>query len=184
MGKRSSFLRRPQDAYFTPREAVRALIPHLPREPFDFIEPCAGDGRLARHVQFLTRGLGECVWQSDLEPVPGWGVNQVDAFRLDFDRVAPRAELIITNPPWTRAILHPMIERFSDARPTWLLFDSDWLYTRQSAPFLPRLRKVVAIGRVKWIEGSKSVGKDNAMWALFDRYDESRMTEFHGRVAA
>jgi hypothetical protein len=40
----------------------------------------------------------------------------------------------ITNPPWDRKILHRLIERFSAVGPTWLLFDADWMHTKQSAP--------------------------------------------------
>ena len=32
------------------------------------------------------------------------------------------ADYIITNPPWDRKLLHPMIEYFTAFRPTWLLF--------------------------------------------------------------
>ena len=43
--------------------------------------------------------------------------------------------------------------------------------------------KVVSIGRVKWIEGSKGVGKDNCCWYLFDAFKEDmKPTEFYGRV--
>ena len=37
-----------------------------------------------------------------------------------------------------------MIEHFTSLRPTWLLFDADWMHTKQSQPFLPLLRKIVA----------------------------------------
>ena len=40
--------------------------------------------------------------------------------------------------------------------------------TRQAAPYLPHCSDIVAIGRVKWIEGSKHTGKDNACWYKFN----------------
>ena len=92
------------------------------------------------------------------------------------------AQFIITNPPWNRKILHPMIEHFSSLAPTWLLFDADWMHTKQSAQYLTKLKKVVSIGRVKWIEGSSSVGKDNCCWYLFDNTDMVKPIEFWGRV--
>ena len=49
MGKRSDFERVPRDYYPTPFEAVRPLVPHLPDKGL-FGEPCAGDGRLIRHI--------------------------------------------------------------------------------------------------------------------------------------
>ena len=88
--------------------------------------------------------------------------------------------MIITNPPWERKLLHPMIEQFSDLRPTWLLFDADWVHTKQAIPFMPRLRKIVSVGRVKWFD--KTAGKDNACWYLFDRHDETYATRFYGRT--
>ena len=65
--------------------------------------------------------------------------------------------------------MHPLIVNLSDQRPTWLLIYSDWLLTQQARPFLPRIRDVVVIGRVEWIEGSKTSGFDNSCWVLFDR---------------
>ena len=75
-----------------------------------------------------------------------------------------------------------MIEHFSNIAPTWFLFDSDWMHTKQSIPFLTKLKKVVSIGRVKWIEGSSSVGKDNCCWYLFDNKDMVKPIEFWGRT--
>jgi hypothetical protein len=44
-----------------------------------------------------------------------------------------------------------------------------------------RLRVIQSIGRVKWIEGSESTGKDNACWHLFDK-PSRRVTKFYGRI--
>lgn len=181
MGKRSSFEKRPQDAYFTPPEPIKVLIPHLP-EKFTFIEPCAGDGRLAFNVERLTNFKGRCVYACDINPARG-GIEQRDALSLTRKEVLGKdIDFIITNPPWTRSILHPMIESFAQMAPTWLLFDMDWLATKQSAPYMKYCRKIVPIGRVKWIENSKSVGKDNAMWALFD-HNTDIGTQFIARAA-
>jgi hypothetical protein len=78
------------------------------------------------------------------------------------------ADAIITNPPWSREVLHGLVTHFQSIAPTWLLLDADWKQTRQAAPFLPHCSDIVAIGRVKWIEGSKFTGKDNACWYKFD----------------
>ena len=74
-----------------------------------------------------------------------------------------------------------MIEHFADFKPTWLLFDADWIHTKQSIPYLTMLKKVVSIGRVKWIEGTKSVGKDNCCWYLFHNTQMVKPIEFWGR---
>jgi hypothetical protein len=73
-----------------------------------------------------------------------------------------------------------LIDRFASIRPTWLLFDADWMHTKQAIPYLQYCSKVVAIGRVKWIEDSKFTGKDNACWYLFDK-NEMSGTQFYGR---
>jgi hypothetical protein len=66
-------------------------------------------------------------------------------------------------------------------RPTWLLFDADWVHTKQAAPYLSRLRKIVAIGRVKCIPDSPHTGKDNCAWHLFTPPSD-QPTEFWGRA--
>ena len=180
MGKRSDFERIPRDFYPTPFSAVEPLIPHL-GEWYTFIEPCAGDGRLIEH---LEKHGGKCTHAYDIEP-KHWRVEKHDALKLD--ELDPsftfgNAKYIITNPPWDRKILHPMIEKFSDMAPTWLLFDADWMHTKQSTQYLTRLKKVVSIGRVKWIEGSSSVGKDNCCWYLFHNTPQVKPIEFWGRT--
>lgn len=176
MGKRSTFDRIPRDFYPTPAEAVAPLLPHLP-EDFSFVEPCAGAGDLVRHLSSADR---RCVWQFDIEPQAD-EVARFDALDMRlFDWGPP--DLIITNPPRDRSVLHPMITHFSAQRPTWLLFDADWMHTRQAAPFMPWLRKVVSVGRVKWIPGSKMTGKDNCAWYNFDQHREGP-TVLVGRVA-
>ena len=42
------------------------------------------------------------------------------------------------------------------------------------------IKKIVSIGRVKWIPGTKSVGKDNCCWYLFDRYYDG-VIKFYGK---
>lgn len=153
MGKRSDFLRRPMDAYATPFSAVLPLMPHL-RGIETFAEPCAGEGDLVHHLQSL--GL-YCCHKTDIQ-------DGFDA--LDLTDVGG-ADAIITNPPWTREILHPMILHFQKIAPTWLLFDADWSHTKQSAPFLAQCSHIVSAGRIKWIADSKHTGKDNAAWYRF-----------------
>ncbi len=173
MGKRSSFERRDRDFYPTPRDAVLPLLPHLGQKT-TFYEPCAGAGDLVNHL----REAGHCcIWSCDIEPksdAVDWG----DAFAF----YGEAAEYIITNPPWARNVLHPMILHFTSLRPTWLLFDADWVHTRQAAPFMPLLKAVVSVGRVKWIPDSKMTGKDNCAWHLFDAHTPGP-TLFYGRAA-
>lgn len=173
MGKRSDFERVPRDYYPTPIEAVKPLIPHLPHKG-NFAEPCAGDGRLIRHIEELSGMLG--YWMTDIEP----RADHIGDGDATTDKIVG-CEVAITNPPWDRKILHPIIENLSNQLPTWLLFDADWMHTKQAVPFLPRLKRVVSVGRVKWIEGSNSTGKDNCCWYLFDKHN-GIPTHFYGRI--
>jgi hypothetical protein len=166
MGKRSDFERREADFYPTPRAAVVPLIPYL-RGIVRFAEPCAGDGALARHLE----GFGlHCIYAGDIR-------TGQDAFTLDHYGAA---DAIITNPPYTRAVMHRLIEHFQQIALTWLLLDLDWASTQQAVPFMASCSDIVAIGRVKWIEGSKHTGKDNHAWFRFDIRHKSGPI-FHGR---
>jgi hypothetical protein len=162
VGRRSSFQRRNRDLYPMPVEAVLPLLAHL-----------------HRHLEVLSGG-GRC-WKSDIHPA-GPGIVARDAMALGAGDLGD-AELIITNPPWSRPILHLLIEHLSDLAPAWLLLDAGWAYTRQSEPFLSRLRRIVAVGRLRWIEGSPYTGKDDAAWYLFDRPVAGRETLFTGRLS-
>lgn len=173
MGKRSDFERVPRDFYPTPRAAVLPLLPHLGNR-VRFCEPCAGDGRL---IDYLTGEGHVCAGAWDIEPRRD-DIDQQDATQ----RLIGNIDCFVTNPPWSRPILHTLIEHLSHQAPAWLLFDADWMHTKQSAPFMPWLRKVVSVGRVKWIEESPFTGKDNCCWYLFDASSEAP-AEFVGRAA-
>lgn len=173
VGKRSDFVRRERDWYPTPREAVVPLLAHLAPRTI-FIEPCAGDGRLIEHL----RAEGHrCAMAYDIEPQAS-NIFEADARDLSDDF----ADCYITNPPWKRSTLHAIIENLSCRLPTWLLFDADWMHTRQSAQLIPHLRKIVSVGRVKWIPDSPFTGKDNCAWHLFDQTSEAP-AQFIGRAA-
>jgi hypothetical protein len=177
MGKRSSgFERRERDYYQTPHAAVLPLLAHLPHGAM-FIEPCAGDGRLVRHLE--QHGMS-CTGMFDIEPQHP-DVRALDALGAAAwsSLVDPSADFIVTNPPWRRDLLHPMIETFRQVKPTWLLHDANWLFTRQAAPFLHYIRKIVVVGRVKWIEGTSMTGKDDAVWTL--HMATPGETKFYGR---
>jgi hypothetical protein len=159
LGKRSSgqFERRERDLYITPLAAVAPLIPHLQcAEVTRFAEPCAGNGDLVRHLE--SRGL-VCTYAGDIS-------TGQDALEISsFDGVP-----VITNPPWSRAVLHGLIAHFMRAAPfTWLLFDADWAHTKQSRDLVRHCSHILPIGRVKWIAGSKDTGKDNAAWYRFEQ---------------
>ena len=157
MGKRSAFDRTPRDLYETPAKAVEPLLRRL--KPYTwFIEPCDGGGALTRALEAAGH---VCVQRRDLP---------FDARTHDYG-VMPD-EIFITNPPyWGQPKdLHPLIENLSNQAPTWLLMPTDWLFNKSSAPLTRRLRRIIAVGRVKWVPGSPYTGQDNAAWLLFDRH--------------
>lgn len=165
MGKRSNFKRMKNDFYPTPFECVDYVNVHL-ASGTTFIEPCVGDGRLVAHLETLGH---RCVGSFDLP---------VDAMTTQYDTTG--AEYFITNPPWTRSILHPIIDNLRKQLPTWLLFDASWAFTKQAYPYLMFCSRIVTVGRVKWIEGSKHTGKDDCAWYCFERNPVA--TRFYGKV--
>ncbi len=165
MGKRSSFERKERDAYQTiDPTAVRVLAPHL-RGISTFAEPCAGEGYLVGSLQAL--GL-VCTYEGDIQ-------TGFDALTYRFEDEAT-FDAIITNPPWRRDILHPMIDRFMRIAPTWILLDANWAHTTQEklanvqpkVPFLlDRCSHIVSVGRLNWEPGTKTKGKDDCAWYRF-----------------
>ena len=161
----------PGDVVYTPDWVARDMVEFF-KPSGRILEPCAGDGVLATHLI----NSGHSCWRvGDIEPQSVM-VRKEDAFGV----LETSAHFFITNPPWSRPILHPLITHLSDIAPTWLLFDADWMHTKQSAQFMPRLRKIVSVGRIKWIPDSKMTGKDNCAWYLFDKPSDEP-TIFFGR---
>lgn len=155
--RRPDTIKRARSYWPTPPSAIRPLLPHLePRTRF--IEPCAGDGRLADE---LERHGHECIFRSDLEPQAD-GIAQIDALQF----VWPEGVCYITNPPWERHLLHPLIDVLPEC---WLLFDANWSWTKRARPYLDRCSLIVPVGRVKWIEDSPHSSMDDCAWFYFPR---------------
>lgn len=164
MGKRSNFNRIDKDFYRTidPR-AVKALIPHLTSR--FFVEPCCGDMDLVNSLE--SEGF-QCIIATDISI----GFDALDIHKQFYP--------IITNPPWSRPILHSMIERFVEFSPyCWLLFDSDWMHTKQSRQYMEWCTDIVSVGRLIWIPGTNVSGKDNCSWYRFSA--DANGTRFWGR---
>ena len=179
MGKRSNFERRERDFYPTPSTAIAPLLPHLP-DLFTYIEPCAGNGDLVRGLAAYESVAHDgkftpiLEYASDIAGSPLY--LEMDAF--DIGDVSADLDFFITNPPWSRDVLHPLIIHLCAMAPTWLLFDADWMHTKQAGPYLKYCRKIVSVGRVKWIADSPHTGKDNACWYLFDSNPKTSPPEF------
>jgi hypothetical protein len=178
MGKRSDFQRRKNDDYPTPLKAVLPLLPFLPKAPMNYCEPCVGEGKLVDH---LAQYGYKCTSAFGIKPSKRFP-REIDATKMTLRNIGKHADMVITNPPWTREILHEIIMRCVEAKiDAWLLFDADWMHTQQAIPYLKDCRFVASIGRVRWIPDSKMDGKDNCCWYKFVPY-EVYGTYFHGRI--
>lgn len=190
MGKRSDFERVDKDFYRTiDKRAGDILQPFLldealaiyktrglTRTQLTYAEPCYGQGDLSKQ---LSSGGHRCAFASDIDGLQ-WYVIERDALELTKEDIID-CDVIITNPPWSRPILHKMITHFSSLKPTWLLFDADWAHTQQSRDYMKDLcTDIVSVGRLKWIPDTNMSGKDNCAWYRFDINKEGRTT-FHGR---
>ena len=85
MGKRSNFRRLERDAYNTPVEAVAPLLERL-TPGTQFIEPCAGAGRLIEHLEHAGH---ICVGRYDLPD---------DAREMRYSELED-GTIFVTNPP-------------------------------------------------------------------------------------
>ncbi len=173
MGKRSDFERIPRDLYDTPAEAVVPLTPFI-KDVKEYWEPCVGNWALVDAIKEL--GVSCYGYGSDINGNSG---PACDATKYQFSSVLKYKIPFITNPPWDRPVLHAIIDNLSKQAPTWLLIDADWAHTKQTdmakrglktvPELMKHCRKIVAVGRVKWIPNSKHTGKDNCCWYLFDQ---------------
>jgi hypothetical protein len=174
MSKRRPGLKpRERDDWPTPWPAVLPLLPRL-RPRTRFVEPCCGSGELIKHLESAGH---VCTASYDL-PIDA----RTASYAIDSDTI------FITNVPWRRRFEpNRIIANLSDQRPLWALLYSDWLFTSSAAPYLPRLRAIAVIGRVKWVPNSPySGGMENSCWCLFDRPQPAAHAAigFHGRIAA
>lgn len=167
MSKRSpGLLRRERDFYVTPPEAVLPLVPHLPRVPTHYVEPCAGDGALIRALA-QHWPWGTCSLALDLEPQADH-IERGDAFEIK----QTTAHLFISNTPWSSpgSKGEPAIGlalHLSSLRPTWLLLPWEFAANRYFSKIEDRCARIVPVGRVSWM-GNGVPGKDSCAWYLFD----------------
>lgn len=163
MAKRSDgqFERIPNDLYRTwDTRALARLLPHLAPKTL-FVEPCAGAGDL---VDQLVHAGHICAGAFDIAPLRA-DIKQGDATTL---RWRTSRGVWISNPPWTRHMMHTIIRNLASQAPFWALFDADWMHIDKSVDLMRICRKIVSVGRLKFIPDSPHDGKDNCAWYLFD----------------
>jgi hypothetical protein len=76
--------------------------------------------------------------------------------------------LIITNPPYAWPLLSRMIPLFGDrVWLSWLLLEASFMHTKRAGPLMRRCRKIVSIGRLKWVDGSAHGSTKDYAWYQF-----------------
>ena len=175
MSKRSDFPKVSKDFYpTTDPKAVESLIPFISGKTY--AEPCYGNGDL----EDLLMDVATCKWRSDVRETVA-SSKVMDAMSLtkgDLEGI----DLIVTNPPFTRAVLMPMLHHFITLKPTWLLLPADYMQNVYFGGAMLRCQKVLSIGRLKWIKGSKHTSVDNFCWYFWPQHSEQQETIFKGRA--
>lgn len=163
MAKRGEkFERSPRDLYETvdPR-AVAALLPYVDRA-LPFVENCAGAGALAD--QLVAAGMS-CVSMYDIHPLRD-DIVKGDAREIE---LLFRGQYI-TNPPFTRPLMHAIMWHCASQVPSWFLVEADWLITQQAGDILRKHgAEVIAVGRLRWFREGDPRDKgndpmDNFVW--------------------
>lgn len=163
----------------TPPDAVVPLVPELrldlPAVPNRyFIEPCAGDGALVKALR--VHGI-ICKVAFDNAPRDP-DVRLGDAAKVDWGETAPD-EIplpVVTNPPWARHLLEPILANLIGTRVVWLLLPLDMAANLWTNPYMRYVNRIVPLGRVSWL-GNGKAGMENSMWARFSPQVRSFITE-------
>lgn len=176
--------RKERDFYPTPEKAVVPLIRHLKLAgPKHFIEPCAGNGALIQHIETLSDYEWVCKKAYDIDPQPSTyslNIQQRNALSLTVSDVLG-IDYFVTNPPFQWDMLQPLIDHLVDLRPTWLLLPFGYACNKRMAPYMGMCKKLVPIGRVKWIEDSKQTSTDDFGWYLFTKAEPVSTTRLYAR---
>ena len=175
MGKYSDFSRVEKDFYPTidPNAIVKPFWERIYGKTY--AEPCYGDGDLENQLMEVAN----CRWRSDIRETVG-SSKVKDALALTRDDVGD-CDLIITNPPYDRKTLLPIIEHFISLRPTWLLLPGDMMHNKYFSKYVDTASCIISVGRLYW-QANQIRGKNNFCWYYWPRYGVTEYpTEFIGR---
>lgn len=111
-------------------------------------------------MRHLSAAGHRCTCASDIAPL-GDFIDASDALSL------PQRGLIITNPPFERRLLLPLLHHWVPHQPTILLLPADHMMNQWFSPFAPHLACVVPVGRISWLNNGVG-GFDNHCWMAFD----------------
>lgn len=169
MGKRSNFPRIEKDFYKTIDPIAGIVLAKFHEGERKYYEPCAGDGDLISQLE--SHGFW-CGGSTDISVgKDALTLNEEDVKGMD----------IITNPPWSRDILHKMITHFcnivdvTSGHNVYLLFDANWMFTKQAQPYLKRYCTAIkTVGRMQWIPDTNMKSKDDVCWYKFNPLKNER----------
>lgn len=176
MSKRSDFDKVPKDFY--PTTDPKAIPPKLVEfiRGKSYAEPCYGEGDL----EDLLMDVATCRWRSDIRETVG-SSKVMDAMYLSKEDTA-RCDYIITNPPFSRDVLLPLIDHFVSLKPTWLLLPADYMHNVYFGEYIAKCRRVISVGRLKWFKDSKHTSTDNFAWYFWVKgATADTRTGFYGR---
>lgn len=175
MGKRSNFEKIPRDFYgTTDPKAIPEKFMRLVRGK-TFAEPCCGAGDLTE----LLVDIATCKWESDIEDRGAGKVR--DAMSLTKEDLR-QCDVIITNPPFTKSVLLPMIDHFMSIKPTWLLLPADMMHNVYFKEYVDKCTRIVSVGRLKWFKDSAHSSTDNYAWYFWPMHGgRNYQTVFYGR---
>ena len=163
MGKYSNFDRVEKDFYPTidPDAIPQSLIEWI--YGTNYAEPCYGNGDL----EDALMEIAHCKWRSDIR-------RTVESSKvMDAVEIGPKdvkdCDLIITNPPYKRDVLLPLLDHFLTLKPTWLLLPADMMHNKYMSKYLDHCLLIISVGRLYWQE-NKVKGKGNFCWFQFDSY--------------
>jgi hypothetical protein len=166
MSKRSNFVKVERDYYPTtdPKVKVPEFINSIKGKTY--AEPCYGHGDLEN----LIINVASLRYKSDIRAT-NLTCKVQDAMALTKEQLKD-CDLIITNPPFTKSVLLPMIDKFISLKPTWLLLPADYMHNQYFRPYMNLCTKVVSIGRICWFptdEGKRVASTDNFAWYFWPK---------------
>jgi hypothetical protein len=150
------------DAYQTPVECIKALLPFVDftRDP-DFIEPCKGEGNIYNLIPCQHKYWCEITAKKDY-------------FKRDFKRV----DLIITNPPFSRA-LEFLQKSLSEAETVIYLLRLNFLASQKRKAFwnANRPTHIFVLGNRPSFTGNGTDQTEYA-WFCWDRGNRIKTNEW------
>lgn len=181
IGKRSDFELVKRDFYPTIDPKAHEVIAPLIKGK-SYAEPCYGAGDLVSGIHKVL-GTNLCAYTSDIEPVDGL-VETKDAMELTRGDLG-ECDLIVTNPPFTKKVLLPMLDHFITLKPTWLLLPADLMHNKYFKSYMDKCTQVHSIGRLCWFykDGKRVASTDNFAWYFWPEHGATtEATEFIGRT--